>query len=253
MWQIQALFDYLLDVREESVAEPLVFWGKLASQFLVLDWKRKGEYKHPYKPPTKNPARVAWTISYDICLFLAGKYKPLISITSRLGADFLLHLYAESPSAGEGGLLSDVILALAYSPVASVAAALLEALLLSLMGVRSGKKNKKHKKEKKDKKSKNNNSSNSKAPNGQQQQEEKTEVGGSEVVKATILPPLLAALASTDAKVQVGILDHALPTYHLHELFIIESIFLLKIELTGDLPNVLILFLNSYLFTGADT
>ena len=180
--QIQALFDYLLDVREESVAEPLVFWGKLASQFLILDWKRK------------------------------GKYKPLISIASRLGAPFLMRLYSAASSNGGGGgqLLSDVVLALAHSPVASVAASLFEALLLSLMGDESGH-NKKGRKDRKKQASK----KQQLLPDGGNlnQSEAAKQAECETVIMGTILPPLLSALGSTNAKVQNGILDHALPTF----------------------------------------
>ena len=89
--QIKELFDYLLDAREESLEDPTTFWADLANRFLGLDWRRK------------------------------GKYTPLTSITSRLGARFLMAL---SP-----GVMRDVVLALAYGPVASVAGSLLEAIL----------------------------------------------------------------------------------------------------------------------------
>ena len=93
--QIQELFDYLLDVRADSVEDPGKFWAELATRFLALDWKRK------------------------------GKYVPLTSITSRLGSGFLISLH---PS-----ILRDVVVALAHPPVSSVAGTLLEAMLKSLV------------------------------------------------------------------------------------------------------------------------
>ena len=93
--QIKELFDYLLDSRAESLDNPTEFWADLANRFLGLDWRRK------------------------------GKYTPLTSITSRLGARFLIEL--------NPGMMRDLVLALAHGPVSSVAASLLEAILKSLI------------------------------------------------------------------------------------------------------------------------
>jgi hypothetical protein len=134
--QIKELFDYLLDAREESLEDPTTFWADLANRFLGLDWRRK------------------------------GKYTPLTSITSRLGARFLMAL---SP-----GVMRDVVLALAYGPVASVAGSLLEAILKSLSNEATLSQ---------------------------------------EDCMPVILPALLEALHSTDAKVQGSALNYALPIY----------------------------------------
>jgi hypothetical protein len=134
--QIKELFDYLLDAREESLENPTEFWGDLANRFLGLDWRRK------------------------------GKYTPLTSITSRLGARFLID---QSP-----GMMRDVVLALAHGPVASVAGSLLEALLKSLT-------------------------------------HEAAPCQGD--YEKDILPALMEALHSSDAKVQGGALNYALPIY----------------------------------------
>jgi hypothetical protein len=93
--QTQALFDYLLAVREVSVDDAESFWQELTRKFLNLDWNRK------------------------------GKYAPLAAITSRLGADFVMQIHSD--------VFHDVVLALSYESVASAAASLFEALLKSLL------------------------------------------------------------------------------------------------------------------------
>ena len=134
--QIKELFDYLLDARDESLDDPAKFWADLASRFLGLDWRRK------------------------------GKYTPLTSITSRLGARTLIQL---SP-----GVLREIVLALAYGPVASVAGSLLESMLKSLTSEHAASQ---------------------------------------ENCMKEVLPALMEALHSGDAKVQGGALNYALPIY----------------------------------------
>lgn len=92
--RVQELFDYLLKVKDISVDDPDAYWERLTVKFLDLDWKRK------------------------------GKYAPLISITKHLGASTMMRL--------NSNMFRDTIFAIAYDPVASIAASLLEELLKSL-------------------------------------------------------------------------------------------------------------------------
>lgn len=97
--QVKALFEYLLDVRADTLADPETFWHQLTCRFLRLDWKRK------------------------------GKYAPLVAITSRLSAQYLIEL--------QPTLVHHLVQALSHTPVAPAAASLLEAVVCSL--VRKGR------------------------------------------------------------------------------------------------------------------
>eukprot|EP01052_Picozoa_sp_SAG31_P025897 SAG31_NODE_2303_length_5975_cov_2.694860_2_plen_623_part_00 len=92
--RVQELFDYLLKVKDVSVEDPEAYWATLTRKFLDLSWKRK------------------------------GKYAPLISITKHIGAPSVIAMH--------GSILRDVIFAMAFDPVASASASLLEVLLTSL-------------------------------------------------------------------------------------------------------------------------